>query len=167
MVLISGKKILTYMSLLENINILNSYSFNINIYSLIQKYPDSIIGYIKKNNKIVGAGFANTDPPNKGYKYKTMFLYNFSTHPDYQGKGICKQLVNEFIFKYGKTHILYLQVRTDPKNINYAAIKCYESNNFILLPQANNSSHYDGLNSIMIRVPHKILSKKSSKRSRK
>ena len=36
------------------------------------------IRYIQMNNKIVGSGFANIDP-NRGYKYKTIYLHTFST----------------------------------------------------------------------------------------
>ena len=125
---------------------------------------NSFIGFIKEDNIVVGAGFAKEDS-HRDYKYKTMFLHSFSTRRDYQGRGICKQLVNEFVKKFGKSHLLYLQVRINPDNMNEGAIRCYERNDFLLIPQAINPSHGDGLNSFMVRIP--TISRRKSKRRSK
>ena len=98
-----------------------------------------------------------------------MVIHTFATAEEYRGRGLCKQLVNEFIRKFGKTHILYLLVRTEHDNVNHSALKCYTNCGFIMLPDVYRN-HYDGKNTAMVRVPtpiRKASLKKKKKRTRK
>ena len=132
---------------------------------------NGFISYILIDNQIVASGFGKEDTYNPTSKYKTMYIHTFSTKTEYRGKGLCKQLVNEFIKKFGKTHILYLTVRTENNNINQSAIKCYTNCDFIMLPDVYRN-HYDGKNNAMIRVPTSVRKasfkkKKKKKKSKK
>ena len=131
---------------------------------------NGFISYILIDNQIVASGFGKEDTYNTHSKYKTMYIHTFSTEKEYRGRGLCKQLVNEFIKKFGKTHILYLTVRTENNNINQSAIKCYTNCDFIMLPDVYRN-HYDGKNNAMIRVPTSVrkasLKKKKKKKSKK
>ena len=128
-------------------------------------FNDSVIGFIKENNEIVTSGFGKEDTYSPNYKYKTMYLHTFSTREEFRGRGLCRKLVGEFIKKYGKTHILYLTVRTEANNVNESAIKCYTSKGFILLPEVYRD-HTDGKNNAMIYIP-KQHTKKQTKRKKK
>ena len=127
---------------------------------------DSVIGFIKENNEIVTSGFGKEDTYKSDYKYKTMYLHTFSTKQEFRGRGLCSRLINEFVKKYGKTHVLYLTVRTEQLNVNESAIHCYEKNGFILLPEVYRD-HTDGKNNAMIRFPIKTQHKKQTKRKKK
>ena len=131
---------------------------------------NGFISYIQIDNQIVASGFGKEDTYNPTSKYKTMYIHTFSTAKEYRGRGLCKHLVNEFIKKFGKTHILYLTVRTETNNVNESAIKCYTNCGFIMLPDVYRN-HYDGKNNAMIRVPTSVrkasLKKKKKKRSKK
>jgi len=120
------------------------------------------IGYLMINNKVAASGFGNIDGQ-EGNKYKTMYLHSISVSEEFRGQGLCKQITDEFIKKFGKNHILYLTVRTEPGNENISGIKCYEKNGFIMLPQVYRD-HYDGKNNAMIRLP--TNSKNSIRRRR-
>ena len=127
---------------------------------------DSVIGFIKENNKIVTSGFGKEDTYNPNYKYKTMYLHTFATREESRGRGYCRKLVSEFIKKYGKTHILYLTVRTEANNVNESAIKCYTSKGIILLPEVYRD-HTDGKNNAMIYIPKRLTKKTKRKKKRK
>ena len=130
---------------------------------------NGFISYIQIDNQVVASGFGKEDTYNPTSKYKTMYIYTFATNKEYRGRGLCKQLVNEFIKKFGKTHILYLTVRTENNNVNQSAIKCYTNCGFIMLPDVYRNN-YDGKNNAMIRVPtsvRKASLKKKKKRSKK
>ena len=123
------------------------------------------------DNQIVASGFGKEDTYSPDYKHKTMYIHTFSTKKEYRGRGLCKKIVGEFIKKFGKTHILYLTVRTETGALNESAIKCYERNGFVLLPQVYRD-HYDGKNNAMIRIPTSVRKsvrkrKKSKKRKTK
>ena len=120
------------------------------------------IGFLEKDNKIVASGFGKKEISNG--KYNTIYIHTFSVHNEYRGMGLCQKIVNEFIKKFGN-HILYLTVRTEPGNENISAIKCYEKNGFIMLPEVYRD-HYDGKNNAMIRVPTRINRKKTRNKTR-
>tara|TARA_B100000674_G_C37752546_1_gene874102 strand:- start:450 stop:980 length:531 start_codon:yes stop_codon:yes gene_type:complete len=126
------------------------------------------ISYLQMNNEVVASGFGKEDTYNPYSKYKTMYIHTFATKFEYRGKGLCKKIINEFIKKFGKTHILYLTVRTEKNNYNDPAIKCYTDSGFIMLPDVYRN-HYDGKNNAMVRVPTPIkkASFKKKKRSKK
>ena len=132
---------------------------------------NGFISYIQIDNQIIASGFGKEDTYNTTSKYKTMYIHTFSTAKEYRGRGLCKQLVNEFIKKFGKTHILYLTVRTETNDVNESAIKSYTNCGFIMLPDVYRN-HYDGKNNAMIRVPTSVRKaslkkKKKKKRSKK
>lgn len=122
------------------------------------------IGYLIIDNQIVASGFGKKEPSNG--KYDSIYLHTFSVHSDYRGKGLCQKIVKEFIKKLGNC-ILYLTVRTEPGKENMSAIKCYEKNDFIMLPSVYRD-HYDGKNNAMIRIPTKNINRKrrSNRKSR-
>ena len=130
---------------IDEINKLISITFNYDtINPIIQIFDNNeYLGYLIKNNQIVSCGFGKEDIFNPKYKYKTIYIHTFATKENYKGKGLCTQLVNEFITKFGKTHIIYLTVRTESNNINESAIRCYEKCGFIMLPKVYRD-HYDG-----------------------
>jgi len=123
------------------------------------------IGYLMINNKVAASGFGNIDGQ-EGNKYKTMYLHSISVAEEFRGQGLCKQITDEFIKKFGKNHILYLTVRTEPGNENISGIKCYEKNGFIMLPQVYRD-HYDGKNNAMIRLPTNSKNSIRKRRRRK
>ena len=171
MVIISAKELINPDQKYQ-INQLSSSSFgHETINPIVEKSAlnGSIIGYIVMDNIIVSSGFGQEDTYNNNYNYKTMYLNTFSTHENYRGQGLCTKLINEFVKKYGKTHVLYLTVRTEENNVNEPAIRCYEKNNFLLLPKVYRD-HYDGKNNAMIRFPtfrKKITTKKKRKKRKK
>ena len=128
------------------------------------------IGYLMINNKVAASGFGNIDGQgnidSQGNKYKTMYLHSISVSEEFRGQGLCKQITDEFIKKFGKNHVLYLTVRTEPGNENTSGIKCYEKNGFIMLPQVYRD-HYDGKNNAMIRLPTNSKNSIRSRRRRK
>ena len=123
------------------------------------------IGYLTLNNQIVACGFGKDDTSTAS-KYKTMYIHTFGVHSDYRGMGLCQQIVAEYIKRFGKEYILYLSVRTEPGNENTSAIKCYEKNGFIMLPEVYRD-HYDGKNNAMIRLPTNSKNSIRSRRRRK
>ena len=102
----------------------------------------------------------------EGNKYKTLYLHSISVAEEFRGQGLCKQITDEFVKKFGKNHILYLTVRTESGNENVSGIKCYEKNGFIMLPQVYRD-HYDGKNNAMIRLPTNSKNSIRSRRRRK
>ena len=133
------------------------------------------IGYLMIGNKVAASGFGEIDslhnsPDHAGIshscKYKTMYLHSISVAEEFRGQGLCKQITDEFIKKFGKDHILYLTVRTESGNENISGIKCYEKNGFIMLPQVYRD-HYDGKNNAMIRLPTNSKNSIRSRRRRK
>ena len=153
--------------LTEKINQLTSESFYNEIVQPtveIAVSENAFIGYVQIENQIIAAGFGREDTTNHTSLYKTMYIHTFSTNPEYRGRGLCTQIVNEFIKKFGKTHLLYLTVRTESENVNEPAIRCYEKCGFIMLPDVYRN-HYDGKNTAMVRVPTSV--KKASLRKRK
>ena len=108
------------------------------------------IGYLEMNGRVVAAGFGREDTTDKG-PHKTMYIHTFSVNSEYRGQGLCQKIVLEFIKKF-KKHILYLTVRTQEGNVNESAIRCYEKNGFIMLPEVYRD-HYDGKNNAMVRFP--------------
>ena len=110
------------------------------------------IGYLMINDRVAASGFGKIDDRQEGNKYKTMYLHSISVSEEFRGQGLCKQITDEFIKKFGKNHVLYLTVRTEEGNENVSGIKCYEKNGFIMLPQVYRD-HYDGKNNAMIRLP--------------
>ena len=124
------------------------------------------IGYLMKGDKVAASGFGRIDGHQEGSKYKTMYLHSISVAEEFRGQGLCKQITDEFIKKFGKNHILYLTVRTETRNENTSGIKCYEKNGFILLPQVYRD-HYDGKNNAMIRLPTNSKNSNRNKRRRK
>lgn len=123
------------------------------------------IGYLMINDRIAASGFGKIDSQ-EGNKYKTMYLHSISVAEEFRGQGLCKQITDEFIKKFGKNHILYLTVRTETGNENVSGIKCYEKNGFIMLPQVYRD-HYDGKNNAMIRLPTNSKNSIRSRRRRK
>ena len=121
------------------------------------------IGYLMINDKVAASGFGRIDDHLEGNKYKTMYLHSISVAEEFRGQGLCKQITDEFVKKFGKDHILYLTVRTEMGNENTSGIKCYEKNGFIMLPEVYRD-HYDGKNNAMIRLP---TNSKNSIRSRR
>ena len=121
------------------------------------------IGYLMINDKVAASGFGRIDDNREGSKYKTMYLHSISVAEEFRGQGLCKQITDEFVKKFGKDHILYLTVRTEMGNENTSGIKCYEKNGFIMLPEVYRD-HYDGKNNAMIRLP---TNSKNSIRSRR
>lgn len=156
-------KLPNYELLKNNINITASEAFN---HEIIRDTVGSVInekgyiGYLIKDNKVVACGFANNDTTNS----KTMYIHTFAVHKDYRGRGLCQMMVSEFIKRFGKKYILYLTVRTETGNENTGAIRCYEKQGFIMLPEVYRD-HYDGKNTAMIRIPKFI--KKSKKKTKK
>lgn len=137
----------------ESINRNTSIAFNHkDVTDVIQSNigSDNYIGYLIIDNQIVASGFGIKESSNG--KHDTIYLHTFSVHSDYRGQGLCQKIVKEFIKKFGKKYILYLTVRTEPGKENTSAIKCYEKNNFIMLPSVYRD-HYDGKNNAMIRLP--------------
>jgi len=124
------------------------------------------IGYLEMNGRVVAAGFGREDTYEKG-SHKTMYIHTFSVNSEYRGLGLCQEITNEFIKKFGKKYILYLTVRTEAGNVNESAIRCYEKNGFIMLPEVYRD-HYDGKNNAMVRVPTSVKrSRKQTRRRRK
>jgi ribosomal protein S18 acetylase RimI-like enzyme len=123
------------------------------------------IGYLMINDRIAASGFGRLDDGQEGNKYKTMYLHSISVAEEFRGQGLCKQITDEFIKKFGN-HILYLTVRTESGNENVSGIKCYEKNGFIMLPQVYRD-HYDGKNNAMIRLPTNSKNSIRSRRRRK
>ena len=174
MVLLSASKFQkqdTNNQLTQEINLLTARAFLHEIVSPSVETSiaeNGYIAYLQIDNQVVSAGFGKEDTYDQNSKYKTMYIHTFSTSEEYRGRGLCKQLVNEFIKKFGKTHILYLTVRTETNNVNESAIKSYTNCGFIMLPEVYRN-HYDGKNNAMIRVPTSArkASFKKKKRSRK
>ena len=124
------------------------------------------IGYLMINDKVAASGFGKIDDNQEGNKYKTMYLHSISVSEEFRGQGLCKQITDEFVKKFGKNHILYLTVRTEAGNENTSGIKCYEKNGFIMLPQVYRD-HYDGKNNAMIRLPTNNIRKKKKTRNKR
>lgn len=157
-----------FKDLKEKINILSSQVFNHgsvsdNVGMTLRE--NGYIGYLTINNKIVASGFGKEDTMTAS-KYKTMYIHTFGVHRDYRGRGLCQKIVKEFIKRFGKNYILYLTVRTESNNVNERAIKCYENNDFIMLPEVYRD-HYDGKNNAMIRLPTNSKNSIRSRRRRK
>jgi GNAT superfamily N-acetyltransferase len=128
---------------------------------------DSVIGYITTSDgKVVSLGIGVEDTYNQSSDIKTMNLHTFSTKEDYRGKGLCREVIKEFIHKYGHTHILYLTVRTEAGKVNESAIRSYEKEDFIMLPEVWRN-HYDGKNNAMVRIPHKRSGARRKPKSKK
>ena len=121
------------------------------------------IGYLEMNGRVVATGFGKEDT--SGGPHKTMYIHTFSVNSEYRGQGLCQKIVLEFIKKF-KKHILYLTVRTEEGNVNESAIRCYEKNGFIMLPEVYRD-HYDGKNNAMIRFPTINRSRKQTRRRKK
>lgn len=130
------------------------------------------IGFIQRDNKIVASGFGSIDPDY--HTTPTICIHSFSVNNEYRGRGLCQTIVSEFNRKFGRKYIIYLTVRTEAGNVNESAIRCYEKQGFIMLPQVYRD-HTDGKNSAMIRVltpPKRTIRKtrafrKKSKRKRR
>jgi ribosomal protein S18 acetylase RimI-like enzyme len=147
----------------SDINEISSTSFGHStvsdtVESAIQK--GEYIGYLEMNGRVVAAGFGKEDTYENG-PHKTMYIHTFSVNSEYRGLGLCQKITNEFIKKFGKKYILYLTVRTEAGNVNESAIRCYEKNGFIMLPEVYRD-HYDGKNNAMVRVP--TSAKRSTRR---
>lgn len=169
MVIISAKELKNKdPNISHQINSLLSLSFkHENTVSYIDYLKDDdYVGYLVMDNKIVTAGLSNKDTYNSEYKYKTLYLNSFGTHPEYRGLGLCKNIISEFIRKFGKEYILYLTVRTQENNVNESAIRCYKKNGFVMLPEVYRD-HHDGKNSAMIRIPEKKKATKKKKLNKK
>ena len=124
------------------------------------------IGYLMIEDKVAASGFGRIDGQGgENSKYKTMYLHSISVAEEFRGQGLCKQITDEFIKKFGN-HILYLTVRTEAGNENVSGIKCYEKNGFIMLPQVYRN-HYDGKNNAMIRLPTNSKNSIRKRRRRK
>ena len=124
------------------------------------------IGYLMIGDRVAASGFGRIDGLHQGSsKYKTMYLHSISVSEEFRGQGLCKQITDEFIKKFGN-HILYLTVRTEPGNENISGIKCYEKNGFIMLPEVYRD-HYDGKNNAMIRLPTNSKNSIRKRRNRK
>jgi len=157
----------THINIRESINRNSSNAFNHgNITDVIQNNldPNNYIGYLIIDNQIVASGFG--DKENSNSKYDTIYLHTFAVDSNYRGQGLCQKIVKEFIKKFGKNHILYLTVRTEKDNENTSAIKCYEKNDFIMLPSVYRD-HYDGKNNAMIRLPTNNIRKKKKTRNKR
>tara|TARA_B100001093_G_C26793857_1_gene1000227 strand:- start:18 stop:545 length:528 start_codon:yes stop_codon:yes gene_type:complete len=151
--------------LTNEINYISSTSFGHSTISpTVQTYlsENNIIGYLEQDGQVVASGFGLEDTYTTGSK--TLYIHTFGTRNEYMGQGFCTKIVNEFIKKFGKTHLIYLTVRTESDNVNIGAIKCYEKNGFIMLPEVYRD-HYDGKNSAMVRIPDS--KKKTKKKKRK
>ena len=121
------------------------------------------IGFIELDNQIIASGLGGIDSQAENGT-QTIYIHSFSVNSSHRGRGLCQEIVSEFIQKFS-TYIIYLTVRTQSDNINESAIKCYEKQGFIMLPQVYRD-HYDGQNTAMIRVPiHKA--KKTNKKNKK
>ena len=163
------KSLHNFHNLTQEINRLSSEVFNHtvvndNVGMLLNE--NGYIGYLTMNNMIVACGFAGEDTFNDTSKYKTLYIHTFGVHRDYRGKGLCQQIVKEFINKFGRNHVLYLTVRTESGNVNESAIRCYQNNDFIMLPEVYRD-HYDGKNSAMIRLPTTNRNKNKSGKIKK
>tara|TARA_A100001015_G_scaffold148400_1_gene164588 strand:+ start:991 stop:1548 length:558 start_codon:yes stop_codon:yes gene_type:complete len=124
------------------------------------------IGYLMIGDKVAASGFGRIDGlRQEASKYKTMYLHSISVSEEFRGQGLCKQITDEFVKKFGN-HILYLTVRTEAGKENISGIKCYEKNGFIMLPQVYRD-HYDGKNNAMIRLPTNSKNSIRSRRRRK
>lgn len=160
-----------FHDLKEKINILSSQVFNhTNVSDNVGMTlnENGYIGYLTVGDKIVACGFGKEDTETAS-KYKTMYINSFGVHRDYRGRGLCHQIIKGFVNKFGKNYILYLTVRTEMGNVNESAIRCYEKNGFIMLPEVYRD-HYDGKNNAMIRLPtiskNTIRKRRSRKKSR-
>jgi len=111
------------------------------------------IGFLEIGGKPVATGFGKKDDATQG---KTMYIHSFAVNNENRGQGLCQKIVSEFIKRFGKRYILYLTVRTEEGDVNDPAIECYKKNGFIMLPEVYRD-HYDGKNSAMIRIPHKVI----------
>lgn len=152
--------------LIHKINLQSSRSFghdSINPTVEASLNNNEYIGYLMINDRVTASGFGRIDDSREGNKYKTMYLHSISVSEEFRGQGLCKQITDEFIKKFGKNHILYLTVRTEAGNENISGIKCYEKNGFIMLPEVYRDN-YDGKNNAMIRLP---TNSKNSIRSRR
>jgi ribosomal protein S18 acetylase RimI-like enzyme len=123
------------------------------------------IGYLMIGDRVAASGFGRIDSKGES-EYKTIYIHSISVADEFRGQGLCKQITDEFIQKFGKNHILYLTVRTEEGNENISGIKCYEKNGFIMLPEVYRD-HYDGKNSAMIRLPTNSKNSIRKRRSRK
>ena len=156
-------------SLTKQINLQSSRGFghdgiNPTVEASLSK--NEYIGYLMINDRVAASGFGRIDGGKEGNKYKTMYLHSISVAEEFRGQGLCKQITDEFVKKFGKDHILYLTVRTEMGNENTSGIKCYEKNGFIMLPEVYRD-HYDGKNNAMIRLPTNSKNSIRSRRQRK
>lgn len=127
---------------------------------------NSYISYLLVNDRVAASAFGKFDGTDS--KHKTMYIHSISVSVEFRGHGLCKQITDEFVKKFGN-HILYLTVRTQEGNENISGIKCYEKNGFIMLNEVYRD-HYDGKNNAMVRIPtHKRSSntKRKTKRHKK
>lgn len=160
------KKLHNYDILKYEINTLSSQVFghsNLSDNVTMILNNGGYIGYLIMDDKVVACGFGVDDTTTVS-KYKTMNIHSFGVHGEYRGRGLCQQIISEYIKKFGKKYILYLTVRTEPGNVNESAIRCYEKKGFIMLSEVYRD-HYDGKNTAMIRLPN--LSKNSIRTRRK
>lgn len=159
------KNLHNYDTLKYEINTLSSQVFHHNISDNVSMMINKggYIGYLIMDDKVVACGFGIDDTTTVS-KYKTMNIHSFGVHGEYRGRGLCQQIISEYIKKFGKKYILYLTVRTEPGNVNESAIRCYEKKGFIMLSEVYRD-HYDGKNTAMIRLPN--LSKNSIRKRRK
>lgn len=109
-----------------------------NIFKLDISLKDTnYIALIKYDNTIIGTGCLRW---NKTYKYSN--IYNVGIHKDHRGKNLChkiiKYIMNQKIDNFQvNQYPITLYVKTDHKNVNTAAIKCYEKHNFVLQKNKN------------------------------
>ena len=132
--------------------------------SMVQK-DQTTVSVLRENGVIGGVAFldhesSNVDPQYSAPKYS--HVHSISISPDFQGRGLCKDLVKPLVKQFGDKP-MYLNVRTTLGNPNVSAIKCYRRNGFEIVPTVN-VKRPDGPNSLMVRHGSRH---KRSKRSRR
>ena len=119
---------------------------------------------LRVGDQVEGAAFAekktmDTDPTL--VSPESYLIHSVAISSEMQGKGYCKEIMRALVKEFGDNP-MYLNVRTTEGNPNKAGIKCYERNGFHLIPCIAEIKD-DGPNSVMLRDPDNLKSKKTRK----
>ena len=131
-------------------------SFN----KILNNYNHDKIAFIKDKNRIVAFNFINFKKLNTIIPNNHLFIYNLAVDPNERNKGLCQKLIKNLNKKYGNKYTMYLNVNTDKRKPNLAAIRCYKKGGFqfVDLPAENINGYY---HNIMIRYKNKNKNKKT------
>ena len=101
-----------------------------------------IISLLYVGDLIVGVCFVDIQKKNvmKPLSQLFLFLHTVCIDPEFRGNGLCYHLVKNLlnakinidgkVYHLGRSLNMYLQVKTNEKDPNISAIKCYEKNGF-------------------------------------